>query len=206
MKKPSDYGFKFGEQAFVFSGQAFTDTDKVLVRACTHNSVIQIENSGVLKVAHLSASDEFFFDVGRPLLRVLGEKSDWQHGSVWDWLQCTGKDVRLALLAIERLEVSLAQAEPLISDYQNSRDYDRPVWAEPRECRGQRHPRTGKLYDARELPDTITDYYTFCAKQAAWERCADYAELLKNEPAQSTSNEAQLQYWRKALKGEASCA
>lgn len=125
----------------------------------------------------------------------------WRTEKTYDEVIITGKQAKACALAS-----GLAQTEPLIGDYPNGRDYDRPVWAEPRECRGQRHPRTGQLYNARELPDTTTDWQAFNSKHAAWERCPDYAELLKNEPAQSTSNEARLQYWRKALRGEASCA
>lgn len=95
------------------------------------------------------------------------------------------------------LKSGLAQAEPLISDYQNSRDYERPVWASPLECQMHYHPRTGRLYSAREIPDCITDYFTFCSKHAAWERCENYAALLKDEPE---GKEHALRYWRKALK------
>lgn len=98
MNKPTDYGLIFGKSSFVFDGKVFADTDKALIRAQAHDSAIEIENRTALTMARLPESDDFFFDVGRKLLRSF---TGWVPGSAWDHAQCTGKDIRLALLAIE---------------------------------------------------------------------------------------------------------
>ncbi len=127
----------------------------------------------------------------------------WRDAENYDEATITGTQAKKYAFESGLVQAEPLIAEPLISDYPNGRKYNPPMWAAPRMCGAQRHPRTRRIYWARELPDCITDYYTFSAKHAAWSRCENYAALLKNEPERTGSSEAQLQYWRKALgRGE----